>query len=68
MEKILIKSKEEFKSFEKENSGYLGFYGNTISHLEEPEKYPCIIVWDIMDNPNGPCYLRGETVYLEDFE
>lgn len=67
MNKILLTTKEEFEEFERNNTGRLPFYGNTSSCLDNPEKYPCVLVWDIEDNLDGPSHLRGEFVYLDDF-
>lgn len=68
MNKILITSKEGFEAFEEDNTGRLPLYGNTSSYLDYPEKYPCVLVWDIEDNLDGPSHLRGEFVYLDDFQ
>lgn len=73
MEKTLLNNIEDFKSFIDNNTGRLPFYGNTTTYFNEneedcrPIKYPCIVVWDIWDDPNGPAYLDGEFVYLDDF-
>lgn len=68
MNKTLLKNKEEFEAFEEDNTGRLPFYGNTRSCLDNPEKYPCVLIWDIEDNSDGPSHLRGEFVYLDDFQ
>lgn len=73
MEKKLLKSIEDFRDFIKENTGMLGFYGYTTTHLDEkddgchPEKYPCIAVWEIIEHNNGPAHLCAEFVYPDDF-
>ena len=71
MEKILLKSKEEFDSFIDENTGYDPGYG--IVKVcgwgeEEPKSYPCIAVWEIQYDRNGPDMLEYELVYPEDFK
>ena len=69
MNKTLFKSKEEFDSFEDANTGVIPGYGNVVSDFwTGPEKYPCVVVWDIMYDGNGPDRLYGEIVYLDDFE
>ena len=68
MNKILLKNKDEFDSFYKAHTGYLPFYGNvTGSWLDEPESYPCVLVWEIKYDGNGPDTLEGEYVYISDF-
>ncbi len=74
MNKTLLKSVEDFKKLISENTGRLGFYGLTTTYLDPdnpkcaPETYPCVIVWEIEDDDNGPSMLCGEFVYLSDFE
>ena len=73
MEKTLLKNYDDFKSLIKENTGFLGFYGRTVTMLDSsddtrPAKYPCVAVWDIEEDSNGPSYLESEFVYLDDFE
>ena len=67
MEKDLLKSEEQLDSFISAHTGILGFYGRTVNWLDKPERYPCILIWQITDDPNGPAYLEGEYVYPEDF-
>ena len=68
MEKILLKSKEEYESFVEFNTGYQKGYGIVKNLLSEPEKYPCVCTYDIRYNSNGPDDLDGDFVYLDDFE
>lgn len=68
MEKELLKSREQFDCFVNGHIGYSKYYGNITSWLDEPEKYPCILLWDIEDNLNGPCHLVGDYVYPDDFD
>jgi hypothetical protein len=68
MKKILLKSKEAFESFVEYNTGYQPGYGNVASWLSEPSEYPCVCVYDIQYNGNGPDMLEGDFVYLDDFE
>lgn len=72
MEKALLKSYNDFQYLIDENTGILGWYGRTDTMLDSsddtrPEKYPCVAVWEIVNNDNGPCYLESEFVYLDDF-
>ena len=68
MEKTLIKNKEEFDSFINENTGYIPGYGNVDTDFwTSPEKYPCVVVWRIRYDSDGPDRLYGEFVYLDDF-
>ena len=66
MEKTLFKSKEEFDSF----IGVRILIGTVKrwSWAEEPKKYPCIAVWEIQYNEDGPDILEYELVYPEDFK
>lgn len=68
MEKELLKSKEQFKKFVNDHTGYQSFYGETSSYLDEPDRYPCILMWDIWDDSNGPAQLCGDFVYPDDFD
>ena len=67
MTKILLKSENEFISFETSNTGYQPGYGNVCSLLSEPEKYPCVCLYTIRYNSDGPDELYGDFVYLDDF-
>lgn len=71
MEKILFKSKEEFDVFIEQNAG-LNIPGHGVvkrwAWAEEPKKYPCIAVWEIQYNGDGPDMLEYELVYPDDFE
>ena len=66
MKKKLLKSVEDFKSLEKANTGMTGM-GRTISVAEDPEQYPCIALWWVEDDSNGPARFDAEYVYLDDF-
>jgi hypothetical protein len=67
--KELLYDKSNFDIFIKTYTGnnHDG-HGDVVSNLEEPEKYPCVLVWKIEVDDNGPDYIDGEYVYLEDFE
>ena len=71
MEKILLKSKEEFDSFIDENTSSGPGYG-IIKVCDwadrEPKNYPCIAVWEIQFDGFGPDMLKYGLVYPEDFE
>lgn len=70
MDKILLRTKEQFDDFLKSNTGYQPGYGNVTGYMieEGPTKYPCVLVWSTLYDSNGPDYIMGEFVYLEDFE
>lgn len=69
MNKTLFKSKEDFDSFITSYTGYVQGHG-IVQRWEwfTPKKYPCIAVWHIEYDGNGPDMLDGEFVYLDDFE
>lgn len=33
-----------------------------------PDKYPCVIAYHRVDNPNGPYEIEYDFIYLSDFE
>ena len=71
MEKILFKSKEEFDFFIDENTGLNVPAHGTVKRwcwAEEPKKYPCIAVWEIQYDGDGPDRLEYEFVYPDGFE
>lgn len=73
MEKTLLKNYDDFQYLIAENTGVLSWYGRTVTMLDtsddtRPTKYPCVAVWEIVNDDNGPCYLESEFVYLDDFE
>ena len=69
MNKELVRSKEEFESFVNSYTGFIPGHGIVKSYFwSEPEKYPCVVVWNIEYNGNGPDMLDGDFVYLDDFE
>lgn len=69
MNKTLLKSKEDFEKFENENTGIIPGHGRVVSNFwNGPEEYPCVVAWDIEYDGNGPDYLEGEFVYLDDFD
>ena len=69
MNKTLLHSYDSFISFVDDNTGIIPGRGNVVSDFwTGPEKYPCVAVWDIMYNGDGPDELHGEFVYLDDFE
>ena len=71
MEKTLFKNEKEFNSFIGDNTGVDVPYHGTVRRYcwaKEPKSYPCIAVWEIEYNGNGPDMLEYELVYPEDFE
>ena len=69
MDKALFNSEDEFNSFINENTGNIPGHGIVArSSWFEPEKYPCVAIWEIEYDGNGPDMLNGEFVYLDDFE
>ena len=71
MEKILLKSKEEFDSFIDENTSYDPCYGivKVCDPVDrKPKNYPCIAIFEIQLNGFGPDMLKYGLVYPEDFE
>lgn len=69
----LLKSYDDFMNLINENTGNLGFYGRTVTMLDSsddtrPTKYPCVAVWNIEEDSNGPSYLESVFVYPDDFE
>ena len=70
MEKTLFKNEKEFNSFINENTGWDVPHHGTVRRYcwaKEPKSYPCIAVWEIEYNGNGPDMLEYELVYPEDF-
>lgn len=69
MNKELVRSKEEYESFVHSYTGLISEHGTVESSFwSEPEKYPCVVLWRIEYNSNGPDILDGDFVYLDDFE
>ena len=68
MDKVLLLSKEQLYAFEKAHTGYDSFHGNVVSDLDGPTEYPCLLLWEIVCDDNGPDYLTGDYVYKSDFE
>ena len=69
MLKTLLKNKEDFESFVNSHTGNIPGHGIVDAYFwTGPEKYPCVVVWSIEYNGNGPDVLDGEFVYLDDFE
>lgn len=69
MNKTLLNSYDEFVSFVDAHTGNIPGHGNVVSDFwTSPEKYPCVAVWGIRYDGNGPDELDGEFVYLNDFE
>lgn len=69
MNKTLLKSKEDFDSFVHSHTGLIQGHGNVEAYFWfGPEKYPCVVVWHIEYDGNGPDRLDGDFVYLDDFE
>ena len=69
MNKTLLNSYDSFASFVDTHTGMIAGYGNVVSNFwANPEKYPCVVVWAIRYNGDGPDELYGDFVYLNDFE
>jgi len=69
MGKILFKNKEQFYTYVQSNTGlFPPPEGRVVSHLDEPDKYPCVGLINYVTDYYGPNYLEGEFVYLDDFE
>lgn len=70
MEKALFKNEKEFNSFISNNTGYIYSHGivKRWSWAETPKSYPCIAVWEIQYDGDGPDRLEYELVYPDDFE
>lgn len=69
MIKTLLHSYDSFVSFVDDNTGNIPGHGDVESDFwVAPEKYPCVVVWAIRFNENGPDELYGDFVYLDDFE
>lgn len=69
MNKTLLYSYDSFVSFVDAHTGIIPGYGRVVSYFcGSPEKYPCVVVWGIRYDGNGPDELYGEFVYLDDFE
>lgn len=67
--KELFKNKNQFDLFISIYTGnHHDGHGNVVSNLSEPEKYPCVLLWKIEVDNNGPDYIDGDYVYLDDFE
>lgn len=72
MNKTLLKNYDDFQDLIAEVIGVYEFYVKTVTRLDKddttrPRKYPCVAVWDIIDDDNGPSELVAEFVYLDDF-
>ena len=71
MQKTLLKDEEAFDSFIGENTGAAVTNHGVVrrwSWADVPKKYPCIAVWEIQYDGDGPDMLEYELVYPEDFE
>ena len=69
MNKTLLNSYDSFISFVDDNTGIIPGHGNVVSDFwTGPERYPCVAVWGIRYNGDGPDELYGEFVYLNDFK
>lgn len=68
MNKTLLNSYDDFASFVDAHTGIIPGHGNVESYFWfNPEKYPCVVVWHIEYDGNGPDRLEGDFVYLDDF-
>ena len=63
----LFNSKFDFEYFINEDRHYGPPHGNVVCEVDEPEKYPCVLVYELRVDDNGPDYISGEYVYLDDF-
>ena len=69
MNKTLINNYDSFCSFIEAHTGIIPGHGNVTSDFwNSPETYPCVVIWGIRYDGNGPDELYGEFVYLDDFE
>ena len=69
MNKILLNGYDSFVSFVDAHTGIIPGHGNVLYDFgTSPEKYPCVVVWGIRYDKDGPDELYGEFVYLDDFE
>jgi hypothetical protein len=70
MDKKLLRDEQEFKAHREahENLSYTNNEPRVEWCMGEPEKYPCICVFAVHYNANGPDQIRGSFVYLDDFE
>jgi len=67
--KTLFNQKFDFENFVKlYTKDRDPYHGKIVSQLEEPEKYPCVLVYEIKVDDNGPDYIDGEYVYLDNFD
>lgn len=69
MHKVLLKNVDEFNSlkFSQQNLDHGNRSPIVVWHVGEPEQYPCVCLYRVFDNPNGPYEVEGEYVYLSDF-
>ena len=69
MKKELLNNATEFDIFVKTHTGdHKDGHGNVISDLLKPEKYPCVLIWQIVVDNDFYDYIDGEYVYLDDFK
>ena len=66
--KHFFSNKTDFDIFVSIHTEYNAFRGKVVSCLSEPEKYPCVLVYEIKVDNDGPDYIDGEYVYYDDFE
>lgn len=66
--KTILRNKTDFDNFILIHTRYDSYRGDIVSYLSEPEKYPCVLVYTIRYDDNGPDYIDGEYVYHNDFE
>lgn len=65
MTKQLLKDEESWKDCKQYLLDYARAY---ISDNNNPEKYPCVILYEFTDNPNGKYFVDFDFVYLSDFQ
>ena len=66
--KTLLSNKTDFDDFLSIHTGHDTFHGNVVSYIDEPEKYPCVLVYEMKVDNDGPDYIDGEFAYNDDFE
>ena len=62
MKKIVLRSKEDFY-WHKKKLDLDGKY--EYKHIGKPDKYPCIIISEFYDDPNGPYTYYHEFYYKQ---
>lgn len=70
MNKQLLIDEQDFRALKAmhENLSYSNNRPRVKWCASEPEKYPCICIFEEQYNDNGPDEIHGSFVYLDDFE